>query len=357
MTQWTRRNVLVGGTALTGAALAIGTPSAAHAAVTPPTIHSRAAWNARPPSGTLTINNYRPTVIVVHHMATPNTSDTSLAAAYAMSRSRQNYHMDGRGYSDVGDHFGNSRGGHITEGRAHSLPLLQEGGSRFVLGAHAAGGNTNSIGIENEGLYTDVAPPTAQYNSLVHLCAYICQQYQISPSTSSIIGHRQVTATACPGNVLFGMLPQLRADVATMLGTTPPPTDPQWPTVRQGDTGHNVRSIQYFLNHRGIATSVDGNFGPATAGSVRSFQSANGLGADGVVGPLTWPKLVVTTQQGSTGDATRAVQSQLTRHGYATTVDGNFGPQTATNVRSFQSARGIGVDGQAGPQTWRRFTA
>jgi hypothetical protein len=90
-------------------------------------------------------------------------------------------------------------------------------GSGMVRGAHVGAGNVNSesIGIENEGLYTSVTPPTALYNKLVNLCAYICDQHGIA--ASQIFGHRDFMATACPGNILYGMLPGLRSDVAAVL--------------------------------------------------------------------------------------------------------------------------------------------
>jgi peptidoglycan hydrolase-like protein with peptidoglycan-binding domain len=38
---------------------------------------------------------------------------------------------------------------------------------------------------------------------------------------------------------------------------------------------------------------------------VKSFQQSQGLAADGIVGPLTWPKLIVQLKKGSTGDAVK----------------------------------------------------
>lgn len=125
-----------------------------------------------------------------------------------------------------------------------------------------------------------------------------------------------------------------------------------WPTLKAGNTGENVYSIQLLLKAHGYSLSADGNFGSQTASTVKSFQSAHHLSADGIVGPQTWPALVVTTQQGSTGNAVIALQRQLNAHGHNLTVDGDFGPATAAAVRSFQSSKKLSVDGVAGPQTW-----
>jgi peptidoglycan hydrolase-like protein with peptidoglycan-binding domain len=44
---------------------------------------------------------------------------------------------------------------------------------------------------------------------------------------------------------------------------------------------------QQLLNQKGARIVVDQEFGAMTANAVRGFQSANGLGVDGVVGPRT----------------------------------------------------------------------
>ncbi|MGI8576662.1 MAG: peptidoglycan-binding domain-containing protein [Nocardioidaceae bacterium] len=130
-----------------------------------------------------------------------------------------------------------------------------------------------------------------------------------------------------------------------------------WPLVQQGQTGEQVTSVQYLLNAHGYSVSVDGDFGPATDSAVRDFQTQQGLSADGVVGCQTWQALIISVQSGSTGSAVRAVQSQLNAHGYSVSVDGDFGPATDGAVRDFQSSHGLTSDGIVGTNTWQTLVS
>ncbi|MEV6940664.1 peptidoglycan-binding protein [Streptomyces sp. NPDC051172] len=128
---------------------------------------------------------------------------------------------------------------------------------------------------------------------------------------------------------------------------------PSWPNITDGMTGPSVQAAQYLLRYHGASITADGQFGPATLAATKSFQSAHGLGVDGQIGPQTWSALIVQVQQGSSGDAVRAAQVELNRFGYGLTVDGSFGSGTNSAARAFQSAHGLGADGQVGPQTWQ----
>lgn len=81
--------------------------------------------------------------------------------------------------------------------------------------------------------------------------------------------------------------------IAKLLGeeedTQPGP--PRFPTLRLGATGEAVKRVQTKLNSHGAALKVDGQFGPATALAVQSFQRRANLDADGIVGARTWRAL------------------------------------------------------------------
>jgi peptidoglycan hydrolase-like protein with peptidoglycan-binding domain len=52
-------------------------------------------------------------------------------------------------------------------------------------------------------------------------------------------------------------------------------------TLREGSTGSDVKRLQRYLDRVGYETSADGMFGPATARSVRSFETAEDRRANG----------------------------------------------------------------------------
>jgi peptidoglycan hydrolase-like protein with peptidoglycan-binding domain len=137
-----------------------------------------------------------------------------------------------------------------------------------------------------------------------------------------------------------------------------------WPLVKRAPNPiFPNRTLQHLLHARNHPVVVDGIFGPNTEAAVKAFQQSNGLGADGIVGPLTWPKLIVQVKKGETGHAVRGVQEVMKFHdqsdgeGPPIHVDGIFGPITDHWVRGFQNAVDIDVDGIVGPVTWRAMVS
>jgi len=142
---------------------------------------------------------------------------------------------------------------------------------------------------------------------------------------------------------------------------------PTPPTISEGATGPTVKWAQYLLVRRTLSyNEIDGIFGPVTKSAVEQFQSDSHLTIDGIVGPVTWAALggdgpePPTLSQGSRGSVVDKLQTALNegRGSFAPssnpvlTVDGIYGPETATAVKGAQTAGGIEADGVVGLQTW-----
>jgi hypothetical protein len=179
-----------------------------------PHVYTRAQWNARPPRRPARVLDRAPDHIIVHHTATANARDRSLAHAFALSRSIQNMHMNNNGWDDTGQQLTISRGGIVMEGRNRSLRAVRAGD--LAVGAQVLHHNEHTIGIENEGTYMSKAVPGSLWRSLVEVCVWLCRKYDLDPSRA-IVGHRDYNNTSCPGDVLYARLPQLRRSVAARL--------------------------------------------------------------------------------------------------------------------------------------------
>ena len=132
--------------------------------------------------------------------------------------------------------------------------------------------------------------------------------------------------------------------------------------------GEDIKSVQNKLNSLGYnAGTADGYYGNGTRTAVIKFQTDRGLDTDGDVGPTTWSALFNTSISGGNnysrilkvtsplmyGEDVRAVQNKLNSLGYnAGTADGYYGEGTRTAVINFQTARGLDIDGEVGPNTW-----
>ena len=140
--------------------------------------------------------------------------------------------------------------------------------------------------------------------------------------------------------------------------------------------GEDVKAVQRRLNElKYSAGTVDGYYGPTGVAAVKDFQGVNGLAVDGSVGPATWNKLFSSTAKpkpsssgaGYTrvlkltspqmyGEDVKSVQKKLISLWYSLdSADGYFGPATQREVKKFQQASGLTVDGMVGPATWKKL--
>ncbi|MCK1794699.1 amidase [Streptomyces sp. XM4193] len=231
---------------------------------------------------------------------------------------------------------------------------------------HARNANSHSVGIEHEGYVDDAAWFTdSMYRSSAALTKHLAAKHNIPKDRQHIVGHVEV-----PGNDHTDPGPHWDWDYYMELidGDPGDPGDPDDPveldfgsyeTLKDGSSGAQVKAVQHLLNTNGHdAGAVDGAFGPTTTAAVKAFQTAKGLSADGTVGKQTWTALLSagdkpTLKQGSSGAAVSRVQRALTAAlGKTVGIDGSFGPATDQAVRDYQTARGLGVDGAVGNETW-----
>jgi hypothetical protein len=213
-----------------------GTPSLASA----PDIVTRAEWGAdetiKRTSGDCARRFFDVQQLFVHHTAgtnhDPNPSATMRAIYW--------YHVQGRGWCDIGYNFVIGSDGRIFEARwARSYRPWEVHDSenskgQGVVGAHVAGFNSGSIGMSLMGNYENVELPTSMRESLVALLAWEADRHGLpargshvyrNPDTGAtrrlpyIAGHRDAGQTACPGRNVYSDLKKIRTEVAAMVAT------------------------------------------------------------------------------------------------------------------------------------------
>jgi len=186
------------------------------------------------------------THMIVHHTVTPNGENDYAARV----RSIWQYHTNTLGWGDIGYNFLIDANGVIYEGRA---------GGEGSRGAHFSCMNTNTMGIAMIGTFSTVSPTNSALNSLENLLAWKGDSIGIAPQNVSyhapsalnlpnIAGHRDGNSsnfgcpggTVCPGDVLYGLLPQIRQNTANVINAnlasptptvTPTPTTTPTPTI------------------------------------------------------------------------------------------------------------------------------
>lgn len=190
---------------------------AAPMAARPPII-SRSAWGAAespipwPPE-------YRPPrAIVIHHTATGD-GDVDPAA---MVRAIYYYHAFEREWGDIGYNYLIDHMGNIYEGRA---------GGVGVVGGHARGYNYGSIGIALIGDHAENPVPQAALDRLTDFLAWQCtdhfihptqQRYFVDRDLPTILAHRDVANTTCPGDHAYGLMNTIRSQTLARMAAVPP---------------------------------------------------------------------------------------------------------------------------------------
>jgi hypothetical protein len=162
---------------------------------------------------------------IVHHTA--GSSSYGPAASAAIVRAIELYHVRGNGWNDIGYNFLVDRYGQVFEGRAG-------GADRNVIGAHAEGFNSGSVGIAVIGNYSATSITPAAEHALARLLAWRLDVAHVDPLgfvnwisggnpkfrkgvpvlLRAISGHRDTGFTSCPGDALYRRLPDLAHEAA-----------------------------------------------------------------------------------------------------------------------------------------------
>ncbi|MGB7961769.1 MAG: peptidoglycan-binding protein, partial [Propionicimonas sp.] len=122
-----------------------------------------------------------------------------------------------------------------------------------------------------------------------------------------------------------------------------------------GAKGPKVTALQHLLLQAGSSVKVTGTYDAATTSAVKSYQSAKKLTVDGEAGPATLSALFSKVGSGSTGNRVSALHALLHGMGLETTSGASFGPATVEAVKAFQALAGLTPDGSATTNTWAKL--
>jgi N-acetylmuramoyl-L-alanine amidase/FlgD Ig-like domain len=162
---------------------------------------------------------------VVHHTAGTNAYTPAQSAAIV--RGIEVYHVKGNGWNDIGYNFLVDRYGTVYEGRGGGI-------ERSVIGAHAEGFNTGSVGVAMIGNFAAATPPVAQQDAVANLLAWRLDVAHVDPLSKVVVtsggnakyragkvvtlravsGHRDTGPSECPGARAYRLLPSIAQRVS-----------------------------------------------------------------------------------------------------------------------------------------------
>lgn len=190
-----------------------------------PDILSRKAWGANESIVKKPYLYGKVTGAMIHYTAGSNTY--SADDVPAILRSIQAYHVNGRGWKDIGYNFLVDRFGRAWEGRGGGVDKAVEGG-------HAWGvTNARVFGISLMGTYDgSVKPPKAAIETMQRVIAWKFKLHGVDPlgttwgsggqaggSTflNAISGHRDEKNTLCPGDNVYSQMKAIRLAVKALM--------------------------------------------------------------------------------------------------------------------------------------------
>lgn len=145
---------------------------------------------------------------------------------------------------------------------------------------------------------------TYQYNTVYQQPIYPLGQTYDGTAAADVRRFRQLSAGYGATGVSWWVWDFASASDWGAVGADIDPVEvldaPRYPTLRAngsktGSRGDLVVWAQQHLEGAGSSISVDGDYGPGTASAVRDYQTSKGLAATGVLDEATWPTLLRET--------------------------------------------------------------
>jgi hypothetical protein len=229
--------------------------------VAQPPIVTRAQWGADESIRQGTPEFAPITKLIVHHTDTENNDPdpaSTVRAIYA-------YHVQTRGWNDIGYNFLIDESGRIYEGRyartyaAGEAPTGEDVYGNGVIGAHALNANTGSVGVALLGTFDAQQPTAAALSALESLLAWKADRHHIDPEGATpyrmgdgttrtfgnISGHRDTSETDCPGDKTYDLLPVIRQAVDSRVGSAYGTTRGYWVAARDGQVAAFGQAVSY----------------------------------------------------------------------------------------------------------------
>ena len=122
--------------------------------------------------------------------------------------------------------------------------------------------------------------------------------------------------------------------------------------LKRGKKTGRIKLWQRILRACGhTQVKADGVFGPITERATRDWQHQRGLTADGVVGPRTWARALLSDADGRLRRGDTGPHVELLQLIVGAARDGVYGPGTQEAVRRVQRWLGVATDTIIGPGT------
>ena len=242
----------------------------------------REAWGAEPPRNTTPLpKSVRG--VAIHWVGVEVKGNPS-----KIVKGIQRYHQETRGWYDVAYNYLVSQDGQVFEGRGWKNRSGANGSSK--------------LNRQYGAICLLLGPGQRPTDEMIDATRNTIKHFRrVFPKATEIVGHKDISATACPGEDVHSLisiggldpaLPGKEKQSFSPKSGYPVPTR----LLRRGSKGDDVRWTQNRLNVKGAkpALVVDGDFGKKSHRSVRHYQAKRWqLTIDGIVGPQTVASLLL----------------------------------------------------------------